>query len=1695
MSRFLDADPTQAPKHRPSNSSLLASLRSFTNPKPRQQSLTASPKSDPSTPSISTSSAQSISLADSRTVGTRSNNTYSLTSSSHSEYGMAEPALSDEASLSSFAQDIQTLGPDNTLPQRILAAKTISNLLGQYEKPDILEIWSKGRDLLSHGHDPEALDSAYELFGSCARHRPLNAREKHLLFDSIPRAPNQSTLLKSFTVLLELTNHGEDLSDLEHDAMPFSVSYLENCWNARHEARKEKLREERERKEKSREEKDRREKRKKDPQDLQEEVNLKSIFDFVLAIVKFNSFIFSEADIELLIDCILRICRNTHKVSDLESALKVLEALVTYSCLPLSSLKSIVEILSGITCSVKDLKDATWHAFQILLGSHLGPKTQDVLDSLLEQNTTTGPQLHKNVVRGALRILAEMIRSQKPKFVSIENLPKALSSVLQAIKDQDEKICSDALLVVQALVKCSDARTLVFDKAVWPQFEEILCHCSDRGVNDVVLTANIGTSKGRSTQAGEGAQQAPDDEDDAQAGDDDVNKQTAEQARKHAAEEVKRQAALEAKIQVDEMVQQTAERLIDLAEERTEGEVLSAMRLLLRVVPRLNVTTAMTVVEYYSRRVFIPPAGDGWQLDYHVLLRYVTKDQDLNFSLRKRSIQVLHHAYNVAESAGSPVAPTMIEGLVSCIFAEKEPAVQDELRELCVDVADTTHNFGAFDHIVNTLSDVVLRRYERPSESSTTSTEPSNPSTEPSAVHTDPTSPSFASTIASCVVRVFLRTINRSVEKTLKIYQCLLEITRSKDAAADARIIALKALFRLRADAGRSIYIVSSTDCQYLAAQLCRTADTAANELQDSPLVRPSKPEDQVARRSQAGASAGAVAARKAAGPSRGSGATSRRVSKPNPPLWFYPGPRGLPEEPPKYASRLFSSGDTIHPDGQIPAVQQSTDGNLQQPQVLKVYEWLELLLGILQEPELEWEVYSYIIVHLGAQLTNHALFAQSLRYVRFLRNVLCDQLASKTHHAPPPYANLKKSDVEVCFYHILTVLISYREYLGRSEQEEIVKMFVLGLGANDRSTEICIHSLSVCCHDMQMALIRQLGSVLDRFSTIITQSHAAVDILEFLASLARRPKLFKDFSEYEFKRVIGICFKYLEYARDKKEARSKRVESGVEGQERSSGGSQYVSQVSRVLSPTALSDDLPQYVHQLANHVMLFWFMAQKLENRPKHIPWIKKSLAYGGPDGTSYLDEQSQVNLDMMERVAYSDRDESGRNENFASPDDGIIKKKSWVVGMSIITIETAGRTGLSQVSVGRPSGTRYSIFTPNLLDQPAHQQAITYGSDAQEFNSNDYIGILPDHVLQELYSPLVLASPTAHGADLTIPIPDDFNHNMDIRLFEAIPSLDSHRCGIIYVGEGQETESEMLANEVGSPDYTHFIRRIGTPTKLDGTKIYTHGLDTSGNNEDGEYTFCWRDRVCEVVFHVTTLMPTNLEMDPQCNHKKKHIGNDYVNIIFNNSGGSGSWDINTFPSDFNWVNIVITPEARASLLEPKKQAEEGTTSSPTETPAATVQPEQQEQDPQQPQHQQPEQTTATATATAASTDPTAPSKHYTPSGERLKEESPHDRIFYRVTVIAKPGLPPLSPASSPKIVSGKSLHVFVRLLALNASFFCGVWSDRESAGGAGEKVSSWRARAEAIGRLRDRALRANSAAAAAAVGQGQGREQGRK
>lgn len=230
----------------------------------------------------------------------------------------------------------------------------------------------------------------------------------------------------------------------------------------------------------------------------------------------------------------------------------------------------------------------------------------------------------------------------------------------------------------------------------------------------------------------------------------------------------------------------------------------------------------------------------------------------------------------------------------------------------------------------------------------------------------------------------------------------------------------------------------------------------------------------------------------------------------------------------------------------------------------------------------------------------------------------------------------------------------------------------------------------------------------------------------------------------------------------------------------------------------------------------------------------------------------------------------------------------------------------------------------------------------------------------------------------------LPDDDPVKRAMSTFDRNDTVDGHKVGVIYIGEGQTKESEILANVDGSADYTSFLAGLGNKVTLKGAKFNTQGLDRE-SNMDGEFTYAWRDRVTEIVFHVTTMMPTDMDHDPQCVNKKRHVGNDFVNVIFNKS--NLPFDFDTFPSQFNYVNIVITPEARVAPLEENLR-------------------------------------------------------------ERSTDTDTQNR-YYKVQTLSRADFPSISPAAESKLISAKALPTFIRLLALNASVFSLVWANREEGG----------------------------------------------
>lgn len=1011
----------------------------------------------------------------------------------------------------------------------------------------------------------------------------------------------------------------------------------------------------------------------------------------------------------------------------------------------------------------------------------------------------------------------------------------------------------------------------------------------------------------------------------------------------------------------------------------------SVMELFMHLSNRLSDSIAEDVIRFYVEEHYLHPSNEDWLESCRSLVAGILKDKSRPRSLRILSVKTLRDTYNTVESiCASDTVLQCAALLLNNIEAEDDVEVLNELVDFAVDVADTASDARFPDTI-----ELLKRRLTR-QEASVRPGLYSQPWASPTfpPKQTNPQLGSACNVIATAFVRLFTRSVLWSARKTRILYEILRHIVGTEAYQRDGRLTAMKLLFRLRADSNHALIVSSSSEGESIAAVLCRTAQTAVMTLErvDDASSDSGRLDDQASWREQRKVSSSSPHSSLNRHTGRHANNTGR-VSKPVPPLWMYPGPKGLPEEPSLQSSRVvFSHVDAA----EYPLSDDILD--------MELTLWLELVISLLQKAP-DWEIYSYVLVHLGPQLSNQALVRSCVPQLKMLRNVVCEQLRNSTFHEPPSYTLLKKADIAVCLFHVLTVLISYHDYFEKSEEDDVVKTFLHGIGSWDRTSKWCIHALTVCCQEMPLSVSKSLDNIVQKMSQIVTKPSTAIHILEFLASMARMPELFKNFREEEFKMVFGVSFRYLQHVRDQRE-RSAAANSSQSGHRtlRHSGTSRdFASSPDQnsTKGAQAAADDLPQYVYSLAYHVITFWFMALKMQDRPKQIPWITKNLVYIDNTGKQVLEEQAQVIVDMMNIIAYSDRDETTRDPNFAQPGDGEVWKKTWITGHSLITIETAARTGVSMITSRRPCGTRYLYTRPLLAPAPRHQVPLTIGLASEAFYTSSYIGILPEDIFQTYYSPLNLQDPP-------IPLPDDQTTRRAIDSFDRNATVDGHKVGVIYIGEGQmgqKCERDILMNDIGSAAYTSFLNDLGTLVRLKGAQFNTGGLDKN-DDMDGEFTYCWRDRCIELVFHITTMMPTAAEIDMTYANKKRHIGNDFVNIIFNDSGLP--YDFNTFPSAFNYVAIVITPESRASFVD-----------------------------------------------------------------RRLDSDPDGKSRYYKVQVISKSGFPDISPAVEPKILCGKHLANYCRLLAINASVFSQVWAIRDG----GEAISSWRNRLREIKRLRER------------------------
>lgn len=129
---------------------------------------------------------------------------------------------------------------------------------------------------------------------------------------------------------------------------------------------------------------------------------------------------------------------------------------------------------------------------------------------------------------------------------------------------------------------------------------------------------------------------------------------------------------------------------------------------------------------------------------------------------------------------------------------------------------------------------------------------------------------------------------------------------------------------------------------------------------------------------------------------------------------------------------------------------------------------------------------------------------------------------------------------------------------------------------------------------------------------------------------------------------------------------------------------------------------------------------------------------------------------------------------------------------------------------------------------------------------------------------------------------------------------------KAALIYVSEKVKTQEQILTTqfENTSPHFREFVANIGDIIDVQTHCLYDGGLDKSNAPTSPFFV----DDAFEVILHTGPMMK-NREDDNQQVYKKRHIGNDYITIVYIDGSAATDYNVQTITSQFNQVHILIS------------------------------------------------------------------------------------------------------------------------------------------------------------------------------------------
>lgn len=559
---------------------------------------------------------------------------------------------------------------------------------------------------------------------------------------------------------------------------------------------------------------------------------------------------------------------------------------------------------------------------------------------------------------------------------------------------------------------------------------------------------------------------------------------------------------------------------------------------------------------------------------------------------------------------------------------------------------------------------------------------------------------------------------------------------------------------------------------------------------------------------------------------------------------------------------------------------------------------WLSLAVDTIEDPA-NWEIYSYLLTHLCSQLSELALFEGHYEEINKFKTVICQHLKQSLPPNIKPSDGLSRSDLNSAYVRNLSAVLAYNKYESKNFADDLVGALVFGLTSWEKTLIPILHILTVSCFEIPESVKRYITPILLELQKRITTLHAIPSILEFLLALKSSTLLVSNLTPDETKRVFAIVFNLIEnstFLKERSKTFSEPSSASSPKLPPSLVSKDYDMEISPSTESFLVGESMTRFFQYQSFMVLASWLSNVKKDKMDTLMPFVSKGL-----DKLAKIEDlkyDAFAYMDFVLHLRFSSSNEAplrrGRDADDFSDSTQLSR---WIGKNCLITIRTWELTNKVIVELRRPSCECSFEVKPQVqLSQPSYK-LFAFQEDKPE--QLDSPSISPEQIL-----PFVCAQDVGS----LIPLPkEDPTFKRSVGLLDRIPQVEFQKTGIIYVGSGQNQESQVLSNNNGSTQYNWFLSQIGEFIKLKetGKFFYKGGLDPE---TDGEYALVWNNATTQITFHTITLMPANNDLS----FKKRHVGNNFVNIFYNESGLSSScFNFNIIKSQFTFINIVVTPE----------------------------------------------------------------------------------------------------------------------------------------------------------------------------------------